>query len=511
MANGAFISNGAVQLPSMWPPAYVGVPSLYMASSTGFTLATWAFVNSPGPLWTLGTMGDAFQPSDWNSTNSPFFRMDVTQNSAKLSWANELGSVSTASCVAFGATGWVFFGASFVGNKWTIAVGRRTCIGTAGFSAGDRWWSPVALGGGSFTGAIVGSQAFGDTAFTGSMLSNLANGVCPTRVSDPAWSAGAEVQNVWASTTATRGCFNATTGAPAACTAASVSNGWPSVGGCGMNAVFTAGGDDQYPAITLDLGTPQLVTSVRYYAPMGPPQSASSFGVLVGLTAPPAAGQQLSLPFYYPGVMANTPCLVQDPSTPSALGRVNDFQCGAWGRYVTLQLLSSAAGDGVLGACQLQAFVDSTAAAPPAPPTPAATYGFAAASTVTHRYGALLSGNEVVDTVGSLNGAATGVSTQGDGLLFSGSEPCVQFESNPTTADGFSVVMSFEAPTVFSPNELTVLWEAASTRLFIQPNITGAQLGVSVGSAPAIWGASVSPGQSLTVGLTCDGTACAFA
>ena len=94
----------------------------------------------------------------------------------------------------------------------------------------------------------------------------------------------------WASTLSQTACINQTTGLVGPCVASSVYNNCPAApSGCCSNGIVTAGGADGYPTLTLDLGTPLLVQSVRVYTinPGGDPYVA--YAVLVGNVPPPGA------------------------------------------------------------------------------------------------------------------------------------------------------------------------------------------------------------------------------
>ena len=108
---------------------------------------------------------------------------------------------------------------------------------------------------------------------------------------------------------------------------------------------MTAGEDDAFPTLTIDLGASTDVGSVRLYraaAPGGP----AAYTVFVGDVAPPSGPQLAPLP-----QLARVACYTEKAT---AHGPVVDMPCAARGRYVTLQLTYSQ--DSVLRVCQLQAF-----------------------------------------------------------------------------------------------------------------------------------------------------------
>ena len=56
----------------------------------------------------------------------------------------------------------------------------------------------------------------------------------------------------------------------------------------------------------------------------------------------------------FPTTFANKACHVDDPASTYQHGRVADIACGGYGRYVTLQLLASDEGAGILRVGQFQ-------------------------------------------------------------------------------------------------------------------------------------------------------------
>ena len=524
LSNGAGHANGAAILTETWPPAYVAVPPLHLDSSPGFTLTAWVYFQAAGPVWTLGSSGPAWQPDDWASARAEYLRVDANAQSLVLRWASTAqGEAVTQACSQFApAKGWVFIGISVAtlpsggGVRWSAAQGTHPCSGTVvGSAPPARWWMPVTLGGGSFVGAISSATALDDVALGPQALAALGAGStdsCGPRPSpSTTWTPGAAVQTAWASTLGS-GCMDPLTGLPIACLASSVVNGWPAMGGCGLNGIITAGGADAYPSVTLDLGTSALVSSVRMHAWAGAPPAYASYAILVGDVRPPAAGEPQLMPFYYPNGLANAACVVQDPSRTSQPALVADFQCGGWGRYVTLQMLASDAGDGVLRLCQLQAYVNATATtAPPSPArTPSRAGTYAAAAGMTHRYvagGARASGfgNAVLDLVGNDDGAGSGTHLLTDGeLAFDGQQPCVSFASPhvSSTTGNFSLLVRFIAPATEQQHAQTVLWESADARLYLQPNASGTSLAFDAGGS-TFSGPQVGAAQKLAVAVTC--------
>ena len=512
----------AVALPPLWPPPYVKMPPLYLGGAPGFTLAAWVWVTVPGPVWTLGTGGPADQPDDWDSAHADYLRLDVAADGATLSWAQrfaEGGSGRFAhTCSGAPPSGWAFVGASLRVNdtavSWAVRYGSHECSGTTAVQVPARWWTTNTLGGGIFAGWLANAVAYDDAALP---LAGLAAGDCGSRPTQaPDWTAGASAVAVWASTLAARGCLDAASGAPKPCTASDATNEWPAGGGCGANAVFTGGGADAYPALTLDLGASTRVDSVRLYQATAGASQYVSYAVLVGDTAPPAGGEPLTQPF--PTTFANAACAMQDPGATARRGRVVTFACGAWGRYVTVQLLASDAGDGVLGVCQLQAFTSASPAPPPAGAKPAPQTALAAAWDVAHRYAAphTVAGNALADegAQSAINGAMTGVAQGADGrLLFTGAQPCIRFERSPLSTSGnYSLLARFSSPPKYAPFTSVVVWEGSGTRLFLATNGTAgsAAMGFAYGGGSVAYGGFVPPLTSVAVAVVCSSGACAL-
>ena len=214
-----------------------------------------------------------------------------------------------------------------------------------------------------------------------------------------------------------------------------------------------------------------------------------SYAVLIGDVEPPSAGQPLNAEF--PSTIANAPCLTQNPGATSRQGRVVDFNCSGYGRYVTLQLLASDQNDGVLRACQLVALSDGAPVpAQPAAPPPAPTYALdplPANWDVAHRYvdgmGAL-HGNALLDlgTAEHVVGATTGLSSAGGaGVAFAGEAPCVRFDFS-NSAD-FSFVTRFTAPTTYIPHSTFVLWDNNGVRMQLSSSDLSANATLGI-----VWG-----------------------
>ena len=515
----------AVALPPLWPPPYVKVPPLYLGSSPGFTLTAWVWVTVPGPVWALGTAGPSDQPSDWASARADYLRIDVGALGTTLSWAQRFAEGGTGAfahtCAGALQAGWMFVAVSLqvsaASVSWAMRSGAIECSGTTAVSVPARWWTTNALGGGIFAGWIANAAAYDDVALSLPAMAALAVGnvsACGRRPAPaPAWVESAQVAATWASTLAPAGCADAATGAATPCSTGVAVNGWPAKGGCGANAVFTGGGLDAYPALTLDLGATKTVERVRLYAATAGGDPYASYAVLVGDVAPPAAGEPLTQPF--PVTFANAPCVAQDPGATMRRGRVADFACGARGRYVTLQLLASDAGDGVLGVCQLQAFTVGASTTPNSTRLRVDAPALAAVWDVAHRYAVphAVVGNRLADegVAPPIDGAMTGVVQAADGrLLFNGSQPCVRFDRSPLpTAGNYSIVARFNTPAAYVPFTSTVVWEGSATRLFLNTNATvgAAMLGFAYGNT-LVKGGSIPPLASVAVAIVCSGGSC---
>ena len=513
----------AVALPPLWPPPYIKLPPLYLGNSPGFTLTAWVWVTVPGPVWALGTGGPPDQPYDWASSHADYLRIDVGAAGTTLSWAERFAEGGDGAfahtCAGAPRAGWMFVAASLrieaASVTWALRSGDNECSGTTDVNVPARWWTTNALGGGIFAGWIANAVAYDDVALPLSALASLSagNASCGRRPEPaPVWNASAPVTAVWASTLASGGCADVT-GAAAPCDAGVAVNGAPSRGGCGPNAVFVGGGADAYPALTLDLGNSTLVQSVRMYGAVAGGDPYASYAVLVGDTAPPAAGEPLTAPF--PKTFANSPCIAQNPEATMRRGRVVDFACGAWGRYVTLQLVASDAG-AVLGVCQLQAFTASVATPPQDNSRAPSKATLAAVWDVAHRYAVpqAVTGNRLLDEGAAppIDGAMTGVMQATDGrLLFSGTQPCVRFDHSPLpTAGDYSIVARFSSPATYAAFTSIVVWEGSGTRLFLQTNATTglATMGFAYGGGMIANGGVVAPLAAVAVAIVCSSGAC---
>ena len=270
----------AIAIPALWPPPYIALPPMYLGAAPGFTLTAWIQLTAPGEIWALGVQGPPDQPDDWASASADFVRVEADDTTATIAWALDpreggAGSFATTCARTAAATtnGWLFVGASFApvvgGVRWTLAQGSQVCTGVTTKTLPARWWTVAALGGGTFAGWIAAATAYDDVAFNAVTLAALAGGDtthCGSRPSPPPpWAAGVRPARVWASTLSSSECRDASTGAPTACTSASLSNAVPAAGGCGTNGVVTAGGEDAFPAITLDLGVSTHVNTLRLY------------------------------------------------------------------------------------------------------------------------------------------------------------------------------------------------------------------------------------------------------
>ena len=480
----------------------------------GFTVTTWIVVKTPGPVFTLGTQGAPDQPDDWDNTRSEFFRLDVGIDTVSVSWARKPQGEFTGRCPnVLSSQRWSILGFSVsASGDWKIQQGSTTCSGTSTIPIPARLWPRAVVGGGSFSGWLAHLNVYDDYVAPSAAMTALANGDgtrCTSTTAPPApWVDGLAVSRVWASTLATSGCTNPATGAPAACDASSVVNRWPADnGGCGANGVVTAGGVDSYPAITLDLGYAQYVSSVRLYR-MGPDRYAS-YAVLIGNVAPPDQGEPLTMPF--PSTFANKPCLVQDPYGTALRGRIANLTCEGFGRYVTVQLLASD-GAGVMRVCQMQAF-GYNATSPPSSYAATRTSSFAANWDVNHRYGPSVDGNALIDTGNAqrIAGAMTGTTAADDGsIVFSGSHPCVRFDQPISPPSEFSFVVRFTAPSVIVPHATSVIWEGSGTRLYISANDTTAagQLDLAYGDGHVARGGVISPSSVASAAIVCSGGVC---
>ena len=432
-ANGAAWNStlGALALPPGWPPSTATLPPLFVGGAPGFTVTAWAFVESAGPLWTL-------------EGGASVTRLELQPGGAVAAWAGPAGAL-VASCSAPVAGAWAFVGLSVatadgLNATWTLKLSNGGACTGAGAAPAARWWVNSTLGGGGFSGWVASFSVYNDVAMTSTQLSALAAGssaLCGTRPpAPPVWSAGIAAVAASASSLGS-GCLDPSTGQPAACSAAAATDGWPAGGGCGANEVITAGGADAYPTITLDLGFTKQLSAVVAYAGGSAGDPLVSYAVLVGDTPPQSAPH--AQPFYRDaGQTANAACHVDDPGAPQQRGRAVSMPCAASGRYVTLQLLASGDGDGVLSLCQLVALPAASGgpAPPPRPPPPrggpAGALAPPAAAGATHRYvaggaGLPTLGNLLLDFDGALDAATTGVQAAGGQLSFSGAQPCASF------------------------------------------------------------------------------------
>ena len=191
-----------------------------------------------------------------------------------------------------------------------------------------------------------------------------------------------------------------------------------------------------------------------------------------------------------------------------------DFACGAAGRYVTVQMVASDAGDHVMRLCQIVPFTSPTPAAVAQSrarlPSP-----LAANWDVAHRYIAHMFGNEVLDEGNpespAVSGAATGVVADGQGLQFTGTAPCVRFEQSPLTDTGeFSIVARFTSPRAFVPHSSVIIWEDPNTRLFMTTNGTAgsSMLAFAYGGGSIAWGGAVQPASNVSMAVVCHGGGC---
>lgn len=401
-------------------------------------------------------------------------------------------------------------------GDWRIVQGSSACSGTSGMPIPARMWSRAVVGGGAFAGWLAHLNVQDDLFATSASMASLAGGDgsrCTSTAAPPVrWTQGLAVADVWMSTLAVSGCFDRVTGAPAPCSAASVVNGWPAVnGGCGANGAVSAGGTDAYPAITLDLGFSQYVSSVRLYRMAQGADAYASYAVLVGNVAPPSQGEPLTVPF--PTTFANQPCLVQDPYGTAMRGRIATLPCGGYGRYVTVQLLASDTA-GVMRVCQLQAFGNNVTAPPPAADAQG-TSRFAANWDVSHRYGSVTDGNALLDTgtASHVTGAMSGTTAAEDGsIVFSGSVPCVRFDQPISPASNFSFVVRFVAPALIVPHTTSVVWEGSQTRLFIATNDTtgSGELNLAYGNGMIAKGGTVSASAVSSASVVCRGGGCSI-
>ena len=469
-------------------------------------------------MFTLGTQGAPDQPDDWDNSRSEFFRLDVGASTVRASWASRSGGEFVATCPnSLASQKWTFLGVSVsAAGAWKITQGITSCSGTSNVAIPARLWTQAVVGGGTFSGWLARLNVYDDVVATTTAMVGLAIGdgsqCSSTAAPPPAWANGLSVTNAWMSTLAPSGCTDAATAAPKACSAMDTVNGWPATnGGCGANGVMSAGGSDSYPAITLDLGYAQTVSSVRLYEMARGADAYVSYAVIVGNVAPPAQGEPLPVPF--PSTFANKPCLVQDPYATSRRGRVANLPCGGYGRYVTVQLLASDSADGVLRICQLQAF-GSNATAPPSTPSAANTNSLAAGWDVAHRYGSATAGNALLDmgTGTPVTGAMTGTIAANDGSIqFSGSTPCVRFEQpiSPPESD-FSFVVRFVAPKQIVPHTTSVIWQGSGSRLYISTNDTTGvgHLDLAYGSGLIASGGTITPSATASASIVCSGGGC---
>lgn len=482
LQNGATESNGVVVLAPAWPPQYVSLPPIY-ASDGPLTIVAWVNPQQSGTVVVLGN-GIAGAP--------------VLEGPHIALWDDGATWGASSSCsLPPPIGGWSVLGVSFDGELYTFVRGDQTCTAAAG-PLPAAWWFQAMLGGAGFSGHIAQVSIFDDTALSAEQM---ITGACGPRPSPaPEWQSGVAA-TAWASTSGI-GCVDSDLRRVGACNAMRLVTGPP-----GSSFFQSAGGADTFPFVALDLGTSQLVSSVRVYGATDgyDANPSASYRLMVMDMRPPRAGTPSTSPFGLPACGELAP-----PSVPR--GRVFDVTCGAFGRYVVLQLVDGGVLPGVIKLSQI-VVSSSSASRPPEtwspgrnpPDAPAAVWD------VSHRYGpAGVRGGYVVDSGNdaAIYGPSRGVtqSVGGRGLVFSGDDSCVTFQPW-SVASQFSIVTTFTTPSAAPAFTSAVLIRMGDAQLQLRVN------GTSGVSTPTLTrGSSVFSGKPLlpntrtSLAVTCSST-----